>query len=259
MTEIRFSKVRERIRQATRNSIDRWLASCGYSLQPTGRRYIDAATTIGAAERAGVSICEYLESQETDPRKRGRRDRIIRRMEEAGCFQRVEHVTEIGAGTGMYLDRVIERAKPGRYEVYETSADWREFLSSLVRRYATQSKIHVADGETLQSTPDQCSDLVHAHGLFVYLSSIETFAYLAEMARVCRAGGYVVFDCYFDESTTIQTINDWIGSEWRFPVITSQSLAEQFYGELGLVVHQRFTEIHGPAQVNYEILKRTEA
>lgn len=249
-------QVRRRLGRRGRAFLDRLLASRGYRLAPTGCNYIDAGATIAAASRAGLSLCEYLESQETDPAKRGRRDRIIQRMEDAGCFQHVDAVTEIGAGTGMYLERVIERAHPARYEIYETAADWREFLATFVRRYPTRCEVHVADGRTLAQTADESCELVHAHGVFVYLSSIETFAYLAEMARVCRPGGHLVFDCYLDSSTTVTTINDWIRSPWRFPVITSQCLAEQFYGQLGLEVQQRFTEVHGAAQVNYEILRK---
>ena len=42
----------------------------------------------------------------------------------------MDTVVEIGPGTGRYLARVRELAKPRRHVVYETAEDWRVWLAA---------------------------------------------------------------------------------------------------------------------------------
>ena len=98
------------------SAVNRVLNRYGYTLAKTGLGFIDAQSTVANARAKGISVCYYRESLEDDPRKRGRRDRIIRRLEAAGIFRGVSAVCEIGAGTGMYLEKVIELAHPKSYK-----------------------------------------------------------------------------------------------------------------------------------------------
>lgn len=220
--------------------------------------YMDADSVIQKAEQAGQTLCEYLESQETDPAKRGRRDRIIQNMTTAGCMNDVRSVIEIGTGTGMYMDGVISQAAPQRYEIYETNCDWRQFLKRHVRNFSVDTTIYDASGHDLSESADDSADLVHAHGVFVYLPTIQTFEYLQEMARVCRPNGFIVFDCYLDTSFNAKIVDQWIDSGWRFPVVQSQPLLEEWYRALKLNRRHRFTEVHGASSVDYEILQKHE-
>jgi ubiquinone/menaquinone biosynthesis C-methylase UbiE len=251
-----MNQISQRIRQSASGWLDHQLARRGLRLTKTGRGYLNAEATIRAAERAGLSICDYLESGETDPRKRGRRDRIIAELQTVGCFQRTQQVIEIGTGTGMYLDRVLELAAPASYEIYETAIDWKRYLGDRGHGSSTQITVHDADGISLRQSADASADLVHAHGVFVYLTTIETAGYLTEMARVCRPGGYVVFDCYLDTSFDADTIQRWVKSGWSFPVISCRRLLAELYDLLGLTVVHRFQEIHGASAVDYEVLRK---
>lgn len=238
---------------------DRLLLKYGYTVARTGPGYIDAKTVLRESRQANCSICEYLEAKESDQRKRGRRDRIIKEMVKVGCLSKALHVIEIGAGTGMYLERVIEHANPRIYEVYETNPDWRRFLRKYIRQYPTNGLVHDADGHSLDQSTDGSADLIHAHGVFVYLSTINTVEYLTEMARACRPGGYIVFDCYLDRSFDYNTLRRWISSDWRFPVVTPEHLLQEFYDHIGLELVHRFTEVHGASRVDYEVLMKRHA
>jgi hypothetical protein len=88
------------------------------------------------------------------PLKKGRRDRIIETLGCAGVFRKLSSGTEIGAGTSMYLEGVIELAQPKRYEVYETDPGWARYLH-LEYGNATKTQLVCppADGYALRYTP----------------------------------------------------------------------------------------------------------
>ncbi len=49
------------------------------------------------------------------------------------------------------------------------------------------------------------------------------------MIRVCKKSGYIVFDCYSDVEFTVETIENWLKSIDRYPVVLpSQSILDFF-------------------------------
>lgn len=232
----------------------RFLHRHGYTIKKTGGGYIDAFQTVAAAKRRGLSVCEYLESNEADPRKHGRRNRIVAMIQTAGIFQHVHQVCEIGAGTGQYLEKIIELAHPAVYEVYETNQGWLNFLKTKYNGLnGCVLLCHPADGHTLSYTANNTCDIVHAHGVFVYLPLLQSMSYLKECVRVCRHGGYIVFDYYPSEAFTLPVVNAWLASPHRFPVVIPRSLLEQFAQDNCLRVVKDFPIIHGASQVEYII------
>lgn len=232
--------------------LSRFLLVFGYRLARAGLGYYDAESTVREANLAGLTVCDYLESMDRDERKRGRRDRIIEKLKTLGLFKSGINVCEIGAGTGMYLEKVVVEAKPALYEVYETDPDWSRYLQE---KYASccegTMRIHRADGVSLKDTTTASCDLVHAHGVFVYLPVLQCLEYIKETARICKAGGHVVFDCYLDTSFSLAVAQSWLDSEWRFPVIMPEKLLMEFAALQSLQLDTTFNVIHGAASVDY--------
>lgn len=242
------------------NCFNGFLLAYGYHLTKTGLGYIDAQATVKAAREAGISLYSYLEGKEKDQRKWGRRDSIIAAMSEAGVFSGSNKVCEIGAGTGMYLEKVLEIAHPERYEVYETDRGWKDYLKS---RYGSSGNtnffFHDADGSSLGYSQDNTFDLVHAHGVFVYLPLLSTMKYIKEMARVSNDGAFIVFDCYLDTSFDLVSTLNWLNTQWIFPVVLPYKLLIDYCNLCSLDHVSSFTVIHGASHVDYLIFQKKTA
>lgn len=255
-----FRRLFRRVWPTAKQQVLRFLHGHGYTIQKTGGGYINASQTVAEAKKHRISVCEYLESNEADPRKRGRRDRIIDELQVTGVLQQHYQVCEIGAGTGQYLQRIIELAHPTVYEVYETNQGWVNFLKNEYNGLnGCKLLCHPADGHTLGYTADNTCDLVHAHGVFVYLPLLQSISYLKECVRVCRPGGYIVFDYYPAEEFTLSVVDAWLASPHRFPVVIPRNLLEQFAQHNCLLVVQDFPIIHGASHVKYIILQKASS
>lgn len=239
--------------------IKRSLNARGYSVVRFGLGYIDAISTVAAAKKAGLSINGYLESKESDTRKVGRRDFIIKTMQAHGVFQTAQRVCDIGAGTGQYLEKTLELAKPTSYEVYETDRGWVDFLTLEYGSVPGLSlRCHPADGRSLALTESESIDLVQAHGVFVYLPLLQTIEYLNECVRVCRKGGYIVFDCYLDSTfDSLTVVEAWLKTPYRFPVIIPSQLLIDFAKVNGIKLIAKLDVIHGAGVSDYFIYKRS--
>ncbi len=238
-------------------TIDLLLNRFGYRLTRTGLEFVAAKRTIAAAQKMGLSVCEYMESLEDHPQKKGRRDYIVKKLIAAGVLDGITTVCEIGAGTGRYLEKVIAFGKPKIYEVYETNQGWVNFLKEEYGYNAEYTlQCRPADGSTLRFTPSDCCELVHAHGVFVYLPLLQTMEYLKECVRVCRPGGYIVFDCFLDKSFTLSAAQAWLAGPYRFPVVIPEVLLDEFvrYNDLRLV--QSFPVIYGASCIEYQIWQK---
>jgi len=224
----------------------------GYKIVPIGGGgggYIDAKATVEEATAKGQTVCEYVETLWD---QRGCTTRVIEEMKKVGCFASSGSVLEIGAGTGRYLDCVLKEMRPTRYDVYETADDWAAWLAET---YGPTAVRQPADGRTLVHTPSQSRELVHAHGVFVYLSMLNSFEYFSEMCRVCAPGGHIVFDFYpaaaFDEAT----IARWLQSEHRFPVVLPGDHVEAYFAKRSCVLIHEFDNKHGQGYSHYFIFR----
>jgi SAM-dependent methyltransferase len=231
----------------------------GYDINHIGSGFLNADKTIAAAKKQKLSVCEYLEKTENDPRKHGRRDRIINELESVGVFRRLHRVCEIGAGTGRYLEKVIELAHPVDYEVYETDTGWSKYLFDEYNgRHGSKIICQQTDGNTLGYTADETCDLVHSHAVFVYLPFLQSLQYLNECVRVCRKGGYIVFDFCPSEKLTLKDANAWRHGAHRFLVLMPRKLLDEFANQHCLKTIHTFPIIYGDSQVEYIIWQKTE-
>ena len=257
------ARMRQYLITKPKAALNRLLKPLGYALEKIDSTdgYIDAAVTVAGARKAGLSVCDYRESREDHPQKRGRRNRIISAMQNAGVFENAKTVCEIGAGTGMYLERVAALAKPTTYEVYETHKGWTQFLQT---EYGARADFNLvcqpADGYSLSPTGDETCDLVHAHGVFVYITMLHSLRYLKECVRVCKAGGHIVFDCYPDNVfASLSAADGWISQGYFFPAVIPRALLDAFARENGLSLLANFPEIHGGGSVEYFIWRKDGA
>jgi hypothetical protein len=224
----------------------------GYEFVRIGKRYgyIDVKATVEAARSKGLSVCEYVEELWD---QQGSTARVVQEMRKTGCLIPCQRVCEIGPGTGRYLELVLQEAHPQQCEIYETADDWATWLA---RTYAPCVVRQPADGRTLRHTPSGSCGLVHAHGVFVYLSLLHAFEYFAEMIRVCRPQGSIVFDFYpaerFDEAMILR----WLEHDERYPVVLPAVHVQSFFINRGCHLIHEFDNPHGRGQSHYFIFRK---
>jgi SAM-dependent methyltransferase len=211
--------------------------------------YISTEETVSAAQKMGLSVCDYVEKIWEQV---GETQKVIDKIENYNCFTNAKSICEIGAGTGRYMEKVIR--KIGSYEKYvsyETASDWAEWLEkeyNIIKRDT--------DGKSLKYEDDNSIDLVHAHGVFVYLSLINSFRYFKEMLRVTKKGGYIVFDLYTDEVFDLIALNKWLISEHEYPVIIPVELINGFFTNNNCQIIDKFKNKHGQSCSQYYIIKK---
>ena len=177
----------------------------GTSTDPAVKNFLPAHKTIAAARAAGLSVSAYIDKIHVQP---GATAAVVKEMLTiAGLSGKCETVCEIGAGSGRFAEEVIAALHPDRYEIYETARDWLPYLRKLPNAVLLDS-----DGHSLALTRDASVDLVHAQKVFVYLPFYAAAGYIAEMARVVRPGGTVVFDVVTEDCLDEVMIGNWIRS-----------------------------------------------
>jgi len=233
--------------------MNRCLSPLGYKLVPSKQgigSYIDAAATVAAAKAKGQTVCQYVE---TLWNQQGCTARVIEEMKRTECFVGLKNVVEIGPGTGRYLDFVLKEAKPTRYEIYETADDWAGWLA---QTYSPAVVRQHANGRSLSETRNQSCELVHAHGVFVYLSLLNSFEYFAEICRVLSPGGYLVFDFLPAKDFDEPTINRWLRTENRYPVVLPDEHVRKYFAGKRFELLHEFDNRYGEGYSQYFVFRR---
>jgi SAM-dependent methyltransferase len=235
-----------------RAAVNRCLRPVGYQLVRNGcygGRYIDAKATVQAAKARGQSVCEYVEELWD---QQGATARVVQEMSKVGCLAPGERVLEIGAGTGRYLELVLRKISPEQYEIYETADDWASWLANTYGPYVVRQP---ADGRTLRYAPSHSCGWVHAHGVFVYLSLLHAFEYFAEMIRVCKPQGSIVFDFYPAEAFDEAMILRWLQYDDRYPVVLPAAHVRSFFVNRGCCLIHEFDNPHGHGRSHYFVFR----
>lgn len=243
------------IKNLIKNFIDRSLNKYGFRLQPTGSGYFNPSDVVPQAMQMNLSLCEYLEK--TNKGGVGvRRDFIVEEIFKTVHLQS-PNILEIGAGTGMYVEKFISNYNPAQYEVYETNQNWVEYLK---KEYASKGnlKFHYADGMSLHQTMSKSVDLLTMHGVTVYIPVIESLNYLYEMYRVCKKDGFIIFDCFTDENFTLNTVNQWLEDKYKytFPVVIPMKLINEFVEKNNLNLIKKFDIHYHASKSTYFIYKK---
>jgi SAM-dependent methyltransferase len=233
----------------------RFIRSClngfGFPSGPCSGGYISARKTLAAARKNHLSVREYVESIWGI---QGETARVIMKMVDAGVLQQSDlRILEIGAGTGRYTELVLTNSEPSSYEIYEVAKDWRKYL-----RDAYPVTVHRADGVSLKHTQAQSIDVVHAHGVFVYLPFLTAYRYWLEMWRVARPGSYVVFDIYSERCFEDPFIGRWLNSEHFYPCFLSKGYVVSLFMKNNFRYLGGFENMHGAGISEYLLFQRNE-
>jgi SAM-dependent methyltransferase len=230
-----------------------WLGLCGLArLCAAPRRYLPAKETIRAAARRGETVCEYVEQLWNQV---GVSVAVIEQIAALGALERsTPTVLEIGAGTGRYLEQILALGRPASYESYEIATDWANYLSS---RYGGVS--HQADGVSLSATADNLIDFLHVHGVFVYLSFLNSSRYFREVFRVLRTGGYATFDICSEACFDDDAVDAWLRSGHDYPCFLSKGYVVALFQKHGLALVGSFFHPYGAARSEYLVFCRSSA
>jgi cyclopropane fatty-acyl-phospholipid synthase-like methyltransferase len=212
--------------------------------------YISAKETVKSAQKEGLSVCDYVEKMWG---QEGETQKVIDNMEKFGVFQNANPtVCEIGAGTGRYMGIVIKKCNPKRYVSYEISADWSEWLEKEYDIISLES-----DGFSLKSTDENSIDLIHSHGVFVYLPFFDSLRYFKEIDRVARKNTIIVFDCITEDCLDKKSLNNWLKSEYNFPRILPEKYIFDFFPSNKYKLIGNFFTPYGQGKSKYFVFKRT--
>jgi hypothetical protein len=217
--------------------------------------FIPFKETSIAAKAAGLSIGDYLERRRATG-SRTALDETMDGLESRGVFDvPIARVCEVGPGSGRYLERIIARARPQHYEIYETSKEWREWLMG---RHTLVAR--ACNGKSLAETESRSVDLVQAHKVFPGLPLLTTISYLREMARVVRDGGWVVFDVMTEACFRPEHLEAWFGVnpwEWDWsPMMVAQNYVVSLLAEQGLSLIGSFPVPLFPAITECMVFRR---
>jgi hypothetical protein len=195
--------------------------------------FIAFKETVKAAKAAGLSVGDYIERKHTGGSQTPT-DRTIEGMASLGVFESpLERICELGPGSGRYLERTMKRSQPQLYEIYETSAEWRDWL--LAQHKIVSRK---CDGVTLSETESGSVGLVQAHKLFPGLPFLTTVSYLQEMARIAKNRGWVVFDIMTEACFTPDYLKAWFEVEpwdWDWaPHLVAKDFTVKLFQDRGL-------------------------
>jgi ubiquinone/menaquinone biosynthesis C-methylase UbiE len=238
------------MRTLIKRKLKRLLAQRGLAITGIRQSYMSAEETIAAADREGLSICDYVERLWE---QQGCTQMVINQMSACSAFATTNpKIVEIGTGTGRYLEKVLQLCNPSKYESYEPLHDWVNYLQS---KYST-TITYKADGETLWETSDNSANLVHAHGVFVYTPFLITYGYFKEIWRVIADSGIVAFDIFTEDCLDEETVNKWLSSMHRYPCFLSKSYVVSNFNRNGFQLLKTFKNKHGAGESEYLIFIR---
>lgn len=210
--------------------------------------YITARETTINAQKEGLSVCDYVEKLWN---QEGETQKVIDNMEKLGAFTNTNPtICEIGAGTGRYMEKIIAKCKPKRYESYETAADWAKWLEKV---YPIISQ--PTDGVSLQYTADDSVDLIHSHGVFVYLPFLDSLRYFKEIDRVSNQNVIIVFDCLTEDCLNDKSLNKWLESDHNFPQVLPEKYIFNFFPKEKYDLMGNFFTPYGQGRSKYFVFK----
>ena len=243
-----------------KSALSRYFAVFGLEVKIAGRHdwtnaanFIPFTATLRAADAAGVSVGDYID--EVMNGIPGATQATIDGMVSLGVFSgKIATVLEIGPGSGRYLEKTLENCAPERYEIYETSEPWAQYVAekySVIRQFT--------DGGSLRATASGSIDLVQAHKVFSSVNLMVTLKYWAEMARVTKPRGYIVFDVVTEACLEPAVIERWVASGFHtgaYPAAMPSATVTDYFNSQGFSCVGSFIEPMGPGSTEIFVLQK---
>lgn len=217
------------------------------------RAYIPCQETVAGAEKAGMGVGDYIDATYGSL---GSTQETIDQMAALDVFLgKLEHICEIGPGSGRYLEKIIQICNPSHYEIYETATDWAAWLT---QKYDVV--LQPTDGMSLTSTPSGSIDLVHAHKVLPGQPSLIIYRYYAEMARIVRHGGKIVFDIVTEECMSDEIVETWLqsgGGYQHYPCLMPKQYTIDFFCKRGFSYDGDFLIPMRPGITHYLVFTKS--
>ncbi len=116
---------------------------------------------------------------------------------------------------------------------------------------------YISAKETVKSADDNSIDLVHSHGVFVYLPFFDSLRYFKEIDRVSSKNVVIVFDCITEDCLDKKSLNNWLKSEYSFPRILPEKYIFDFFPNNQYKLIGNFFTPYGQGKSKYFVFKRT--
>jgi hypothetical protein len=94
------------------------------------------------------------------------------------------------------------------------------------------------DPSFFAETPNNSADLIHAHGVFVYIPFLVTYRYFEEIVRVAAPHSFVAFDIVSEPCLDDKTVANWLQAGDEYLCFLSKGYVIDFFA------HRGFQEIH---------------
>jgi len=217
----------------------------------SSKGYLPAKQTVEMATRSGLSVCDYVEKIW---QQQGSTEKVVGELVRLGVFDgERNHILEIGAGTGRYLEKVLQVCRPELYESYETARDWSDWLQG---EYPIISRD--ANGDSLGGTKTNSVDVIHAHGLFVYVPFLVSCRYFREIFRVAGKESWVAFDVLSEDCFDKTVMDRWLDSAHDYPCFLSTDFVVSLFVEQGFSLVSTFMNDYGEGRSKYLVFKKQE-
>ncbi len=182
--------------------------------------------TLADAKKMNLGITDYIEITRDIV---GHTKLEVNKMNELGLFEGNPVILEIGAGTGRYIDHFLKLKKPFKdYIVYEQAKDWALWLEETYKITRREN-----EGYTLKQDTDNSVDVLFAHGVFVYVTFLNSIRYYHEMIRTTKPGGKIVFDLFTEKCFNDETLTKWLNGGRDYPVVTPYDFLVDFFAKNG--------------------------
>lgn len=192
------------------------------------------------AHRQGLNLAQYYEKHYNSFGIKS--DTIIDKIAEIIDISARGSICEIGPGSGRFLVKLIEKFKPRKYEFYEIEKKLEKYITENYHYEECSIIDREANGVNLEGTETGSQDLVFESNVFSLIKYSYTYKYFLEMIRVCKEGGYIVFDAHTEEALTEEALDNDENyvNEWR---IIPQVVIENIFRKRKMKLIQKFNNL----------------
>lgn len=237
--------------------LNRLMGHVNLRIAKIGNSFGQDVKTLKRLEKNGQNINDLLEKNAQYSSAIGQRDRICNHILNNINLPANSKIMEIGPGTGRFSEIFIKIQGISQYILIETHKEWRNYLKKKLRKINTTEVIApIVDGYSLIQFNNQSVDFIHAHGVFIYLTPVDSFSYLNEIIRVSSKNAYVYFDFFSSEAVDVNVMKDWLESGHKFPIFLPEKIVIDMFETSGFKLVASWSEIYTVSETKNVIFER---